>query len=195
MSAPLTLVDIVDHRAYEAERADFRAHIIALKARRRVGVGPFVTFLFENRDTMRFQIQEVARAERMMTDAAIQVELDTYNPLLPSGGELSATMFLELTSEGALREWLPRLVGVERCVGIMLANGVFVPALLEAAHAAQLTRDDTTSCVHYIRFGFDPEARAAFGEGASLCVRHPEYLYSTDLSSAAVAELLGDLAQ
>ena len=194
MTTALTLADIVDHRAYEAERVEFRRHIIALKARRRVGVGPFITFLFENRDTMRFQIQEMARAERMMTDAAIQIELDTYNPLLPGGGELSATMFLELTSDAALREWLPKLAGVERSVGIELANGTFVAATLEAGHEAQLTRADTTSCVHYIRFAFDPAAVVAFGSGATLCVRHGEYAHSTQLSTDAIDELAIDLA-
>ncbi len=193
MASPLTLIDIVDHRAYEAERAEFRSHIIALKARRRVGVGPFVTLLFENRDTIRFQIQEMARAERMMTEAAIETELDTYNPLLPSDGELSATMFLELTSEPALREWLPRLVGIERAVGLLLADETWVPATVEAAHEAQLTREEMTSCVHYIRFNVPVSHRDALAAGASLCVRHDEYEHSTVLSVETIHELIGDL--
>ena len=80
----LTLDDIADLRAYERERDRFRAHIIELKKRRRVPVGPFVTFLFENRETIRFQIQEMARVEKIITDEGIQHELDVYNPLIPT---------------------------------------------------------------------------------------------------------------
>ena len=83
MSRKLTLDDIADLRAYEREREDFRAHVIALKKRRRVGVGPFMTIVFENRDTIRFQIQEMARVERLATDDAIENELRAYNPLVP----------------------------------------------------------------------------------------------------------------
>ena len=77
-------------------------------------IGPVITLTFESRLTMRFQVQEMARAEKMVSDQQIQHELDVYNRLLPAAGELSATLFLELTSEEQLRTWLPRLVGVER---------------------------------------------------------------------------------
>src|SRR5687768_18269703 len=110
----LTLDDIADLRAYERERDAYRERIIALKRVRRVPVGPIVTLVFENRDTIRFQIQEMARVEKLITDAAIQNELDAYNPLIPGPGELSATLFLELTSKELLQEWLPRMVGIER---------------------------------------------------------------------------------
>ena len=113
---PLTLADIADQRAYERERDEFRARVIAVKKLRRVSIGPVVTLTFESRLTMRFQVQEMARAEKMTTDEQIQHELDVYNRLLPSPGELSATLFLELTSEDQLRTWLPRLVGIERAV-------------------------------------------------------------------------------
>src|SRR5690606_19012421 len=81
--AKLTIDDISDLRAYERERDEFRRHVIALKKRRRVHVGPFVTLVFENRDTIRFQIQEMARVERLITDEAIEQELAIYNPLIP----------------------------------------------------------------------------------------------------------------
>src|SRR3954451_8240958 len=102
----LTIEDIADLRAYERERADFRRSVIELKKRRRVHVGPVVTLLFENADTIRFQIQEMARAEKILTDEGIQTELDIYNPLIPSPGHLAATLFIELTSDAELREWL-----------------------------------------------------------------------------------------
>src|SRR5688500_12513547 len=99
MGYKLTLDDIIDLRAYERERDAFRARIIDLRRRRRVPVGPIGTLLFENRDTIRFQVQEMARAERILSDEAIQHELDTYNALIPEPGQLSATLFIELTSK------------------------------------------------------------------------------------------------
>ncbi len=123
MSRKLTVTDIADLREYEREREDFRAEVIALKKKRRIAVGPFVTVLFENRQTIRFQIQEMARVERLISDEAIEGELRAYNPLIPEPGELAATVFLELTSEIALREWLPRLVGIEASVALRLGTG------------------------------------------------------------------------
>ena len=106
--SPLVLEDIEDLRAYERGRDAFRRSIIELKKRRRVAVGPFMTVLFENRETVRFQIQEMARVERMATDDQIQGELDVYNALLPSAGELSATMFIELTDEASTAGMAPQ---------------------------------------------------------------------------------------
>ena len=119
---PLTLDDILDQRAYEREREAFRSEVIAVKKLRRVSIGPVITLTFESRMTMRFQIQEMARAERMSTDAQIQHELDVYNRLLPAPGELSATLFLELTDDMALRHWLPRLVGIEQACQLYLGD-------------------------------------------------------------------------
>ncbi len=119
-AAGLTLADVLDLRAYERVREDYRARIIARKRERRVALGPVMTLVFECVDTVRFQVQEMARAERIISDEAIQVELDIYNRLLPAPGELSATVFIELTSEEALREWLPRLVGIERRLGLSI---------------------------------------------------------------------------
>jgi hypothetical protein len=118
----LQLEDIADARAYEREREEFRSRIIALKKVRRVVVGPAVSVVFENRDTIRFQIQEMARAERLMTDAAIQTELDVYNPLIPGPGDLSATLYIELTSRAEMEEWLPKLVGIEQSVQLEIGG-------------------------------------------------------------------------
>jgi hypothetical protein len=119
----LTIDDISDLRAYERVRDDFRRDVIALKRRRRVALGDFVTILFENERTIRFQIQEMARAEKLISDEAIETELRIYNPLIPEPGQLCATLFIELTSKEALIEWLPRLVGIERSVALRLADG------------------------------------------------------------------------
>ena len=141
----LTLADIEDQRAYERERDAYRQRVIELKCRRRVSVGPIVSLVFENRETMRSQVQEMARAERMVSDEQIQKELDVYNALIPEPGELSATLFIELTREDALRDWLPRLVGIEHSVVLRLPGGEVVRAEPESAHEEALTRPEITA--------------------------------------------------
>ena len=194
MPAKLTLDDIADLRAYEREREAFRDHVIALKKRRRVGIGPVVTVVFENRDTVRFQIQEMARAERMLTDEAIQTELDIYNTLVPEGNQLACTLFIELTSDDLLRNWLPKLVGIERSLALQIGDDLVVPSTPEAQHEAQLTREEITASVHYVYFNLTPEQVDAFERGpVTLAVDHPNYQEATPLSAETVAELLQDL--
>lgn len=190
----LTLDDIADVRAYERERDEFRTHVIDLKRRRRVHVGLFVTFLFENRDTIRFQIQEMARVEKLTTDEDIQIELDTYNPMIPDPGQICATMFIELTTDEQMREWLTKLAGVEHAVRLVLSDGTEIPAIIDEQHSEGLTRDHVTAAVHYLRWEFTPEQVAVFGAGnVQLRIDHPEYLEVTELSDATRAELLTDL--
>src|SRR5688572_16227598 len=105
----LTLSDIKDAREYERERDAFRRHIIDVKKRRRVALGTLMSLVFENTDTMRFQVQEMARVERILRDDQIEHEVSTYNALIPDTNELSATLLIELTSDEQLREWLPKL--------------------------------------------------------------------------------------
>lgn len=192
-SRALTLADIADTRAYEREREEFRARIIELKRRRRVHLGTIVTLVFENRDTIRFQIQEMARVEHITTDEGIQEELDIYNPLVPEAGQLRATLFIELTSDEQMREWLPRLVGIERSLVFRLGDGSTVRCTVEAQHASQLTREHVTAAVHYVNFDFAPSQVAAFGEGVQLAVDHPEYTEVVELAPTTVAELAADL--
>jgi hypothetical protein len=190
----LTLDDIADLRAYERERDAFREHVIALKKKRRVGIGPVVTVVFENRDTVRFQIQEMARAERMLTDEAIQTELDIYNPLVPEPGQLAMTLFIELTDKDGLMNWLPKLVGIERSLELRLADGTVVTSTPEAAHAEQLTREEITASVHYVYFQLTPEQVEVFATGeVTLAVHHANYDEATVLSDDTRAELLTDL--
>ena len=190
----LTLDDVLDLRAYERVRDDYRARVIARKRNRRVGLGPIMTLVFECLDTVRFQVQEMARAEKIISDEAIQVELDIYNRLLPGDRELSATLFIELTSDDALREWLPRLVGIERQIGLWV-DGDVVLSSPEAEHAAALTRDTVTPAVHYLRFGFTEDQVAAFEDAAEVALvsSHPAYDARTILPPAVREELLGDL--
>ncbi len=195
--AKLTLEDIADLRAYERERDQFRATVIELKKRRRVHVGPVVTVLFENRDTIRFQVQEMARAEKMISDSQIQAELDAYNPLIPDPGELSATLFIELTSDEELRRWLPRLVGIERSLELRIGGEKgreVVVGQPEEAHEATLTRQDTTASVHYVRFGLTPAQLERFAaEAVELAVNHPQYSEATALAEETRQSLLEDL--
>lgn len=189
----MTLEDISDLREYERGRDESVARIIALKKRRRPQVGPFVSLLFDNRETVLHQIHEMARAERILTDEGLAEQLQTYNPLIPEPGHLSATLLIELTDEWELREWLPRLVGIERHVLIESAGDV-VRCTVEEAHGEQLTRDDVTAAVHFIGFEFTPPQVERWGTGpVVLSIDHPEYPHSTMLTEEMVAELGADL--
>ena len=192
-SRKLTLDDIADARAYERERTELRARVIDLKSRRRVSLGTVVTLMFENRDTMRYQIQEMARVERTFTDQGIQEELDVYNPLIPEPGQLCATLFIELTSDDQMREWLSKLVGIEHSVVFHLPDGDTVRCVVDPQHAAQLTREHVTAAVHYITFQFTPAQVAAFVDGVVLAIDHPEYLESVELLPSTISELRADL--
>lgn len=190
----LTLDDIADVRAYERERDAFRPHVIELKRRRRVHLGTVITFVFENRDTIRFQIQEMARVEKLITDEEIQVELDIYNPMVPDPGQVCATMFLELTSDDQMREWLPKLARIERSVLLVLSNGDRVRAIVDEQHDQGLTREHVTAAVHYMRWELSSDQVEAFAAGpVRLEIDHPAYLESVELGDATHAELLSDL--
>ena len=190
----LALEDIMDVREYERTRTDFRSRVMEIKRRRRLSFGTVLAVMFESRDTMHMQVQEMARVEKLVTDEQIQLELDTYNPLIPGDGTLCATLFIELTSDEQLREWLPRLVGIERSLLMVLANGDAVRSVTDEEHAAQLTRSHVTAAVHYIRFELTPEQIESFRSGpVRIDIDHPNYLESVMLSNATHAELLGDL--
>jgi hypothetical protein len=194
MNRKLTLADIADVRAYEREREEFRAHVIELKRRRRVHVGTIITFVFENRETIRFQIQEMARVEQLTTDQDIQGELDIYNPMVPEPGQLCATMFIELTTDDQVREWLPKLAAVERSVLLRLPGGDEVRAVIDEQHEQGLTREAVTAAVHYLRWDLTGDQIDAFEAGpVLLAIDHPAYLEQVELTDTARAELLGDL--
>lgn len=190
----LTLDDIADQRAYERERQEFRSRMIEVKRRRRVGIGELLTVMFENRDTMRLQIQEMVRVEKLLTDEAVLEELKAYNPMIPEPGQLCATLFLELTSDDQVREWLPKLAGLENSISLLLSDGSSVQGEIDAQHAAGLTRDDVTAAVHYLTFNFTPGQIVAFQNGpVSVVCSQKNYIDSTVLGDATVAELLSDL--
>ncbi len=192
----LSIDDIMDLRSYERQRSEFRAEIIALKKVRRIAVGPIMTLLFENRSTIRFQIQEMARAEKMATDAQIATELEAYNPLIPGEYEISATLFLELTTKDEMVEWLPKLVGIQEAMQLEISgsSGSFViGATTEEGHKSQLTRQDVTASVHYIRFELGAHAAGALPDAVvTLRSIHHNYPHSTVLSQETLDSIQHD---
>src|SRR5665213_3220331 len=119
----ITVDNILNIAQYEKQRPEYRARMIEAKRHRRVHVGPVMTFVFENRDTVLFQIQEMVRTERLVHDAQIQHEIDTYSRLLPTHDELSATLLIEITEKEKIRSTLDSLVGMtERCVYLVLGE-------------------------------------------------------------------------
>lgn len=195
-SRKLQLTDILDLRAYERVRDERREEIIELKRRRRVQLGTVVTLMFENRATMQSQIHEMMRAEKVVRDEQILEELHAYNPLIPEAGQLSATLFIELTTPEQMLEWLPKLVNIESSIVFKLSDGSTVTAITEEGHAETLTRDNVTAAVHYIRFEFTPQQVEAFATGdvEILCV-HPAYIEVANLPQFVIDELLTDLRE
>ncbi len=182
--------DIQDLRAYERERDSLRAEIIDVKRRRRIALGDFVSIVFENAATMRFQIQEMARAERMLRDEQIAHELDTYNQLIPDDGELSATLFVEIDDPEALRSWLPRLVGIDEHIQIVVGTETIRG---RAEDTERQTRAEVATTVHYLKFAFTPEQQRAFGTGpVRIVIDHPSYVADVVLSDEQRDELVGD---
>jgi hypothetical protein len=142
----------------------------------------------------------MARAERLFTDEAIQTELDTYNPLIPARGELSASLYIELTNREEMERWLPRLVGVERSVQVEITEGgngsglEVVHCIVDPDHAAHLTREEVTAAVHFVRFEFTPAQMDQFRTGAvTVAIDHPAYQERAVLADRTRDALLEDL--
>ena len=190
----LTLDDISDLRAYEREHEGFRATVIEKRRLRRVSLGTLMSLSFENRDTMRYQIQEMIRVEKTMTDEGVTEELNAYNPMIPEPGQLCATLFVELTSEDQVREWLPKLAGLERSISLRLSDGSRVPGRIDDQHAAGLTREDVTAAVHYLTFDLTDAQVESFRAGDVLVeCSLPTYLEVAALTQDTRTELLLDL--
>jgi len=189
---PLTLEEIRNLRDYELERGEFRARVIELKKRRRVPLGPLLTLVFENRDTIRFQIQEMVRMERIVEPEKVQEEIDVYNELLPETGEVAATLFIEVTEADKVRSTLDGFVGLDEPGRLLLRIGEKSYA---AVFAAGQSREDRISAVHYVRFPVGGEGRAALEQSAParLEVSHHDYRATAQLPTETVEELRNDL--
>lgn len=187
---PLTLSDIVSAKDYAKEREEFRRRIIALKRIRRVEVGPRISIVFENRDTMRFQVQEMCRIEHIEDPVLIQREIDVYNDLLPAGRSIGATLLIALNQEDDMPQILQNLSGVEEHV-FLDGEGFRVHAQAEPGRSTE----EKTSAVHYLTlmFTLDQINLLALSPTVSLAVHHPGYDFHTAVSAEAKASLLADL--
>jgi hypothetical protein len=190
---PLAAGDILDLVAYERVRAARRRDVIALKERRRVPVGRYLSFVFENRETVWFQIQEMCRAERIVDEARIADEVEVYNGLLPGAGELAATMMIEITESAAIKPVLDTLLGIDTRDYLRLEVGAHVSVgVFEAGHSDE--ERGKISAVHFVRFPLSPAAQRAFPTAeVALVVDHPNERARTVLSEATRRSLAEDL--
>ncbi len=189
----LNLDEIQGPERYEQSRAAMRSRIIELKKHRRVGVGDRVTFVFENRDTMLFQVQEMVRVEHIVDLDKVREELDVYNALIPDRNELSATMFIEITESANPHDELVRLIGIDECVRLQLGDDISIPAQFEPGRST----DEKLSAVQYVRFKLDERARQAWSAAAApvqLVIEHPNYRHAAVLPPATRESLAADLA-
>jgi len=186
----VVLEDIVGNAAYEKKREQSRQRIIELKRNRRVSVGDKVTLVFENRDTVIFQIQEMMRAEKISDLDKIREEIDVYNELIPAPGELSATLFLEIEDQTHLREDLLKFLGIDESVYLKVGNHS-IHARFEEGHS----KEDKISAVQYIKFPFSEAMLQAFvkGEKTELVIDHPNYQARTVIGPDTRQSLVEDL--
>jgi hypothetical protein len=188
---PVTRDEVLGLAAYEQIRDQFRARVIELKKVRRVALGPNMSALFENRDTVLFQIQEMLRTERITSEKAVLHEIETYNELVPGERELSATVFVEYTDAEERERMLTKLAGLEDDFYIEV-RGERLPVVPDHRNE----RTDRTLAVHYVKFLLTPSAVEAVRarEPVTLGVEHPAYRAATVLSGPLVAALAEDLA-
>jgi hypothetical protein len=182
--------DIVGLAGYEKIRQDFRRRIIELKQKRRISVGDRVTLVFENRDTVIFQIQEMLRVERITDLDKIRQEIATYNQLIPDSRELSATLFLEIEDQTRLRDELLKFKGIEEALTLRIARH-WLPACFEPGRS----KEEKISAVQYVRFRFDDQALEAFVSGArsELVIDHRNYQAAAVLQPETQGSLAEDL--
>jgi hypothetical protein len=189
----ITRRDILGPSRYSPMRDEFRKRVIALKKPRRVIVGDRVSLVFENRDTLIFQIEEMLRAEHMTDEAAIQAEIDVYNSMMPDAESLAATLFVELprSDEVDVRHELGKLVGLDEHVTLHVGEHA-----VRAEFEAGRQEEDRISAVQYTRFALPEAARAALrtpGTPLRLAITHPNYQVSVPLTEEARASLARDL--
>ena len=185
--------DIKDLVEYEKARDAMRGRLIALKRSRRVPVGDLLTFLFENRETVLFQIQEMIRTERIVEEEKIREEIEIYNELIPDERELSATMFIEVDDPGRVRAVLNRLQGIDRGETVYFQMREHkVTGIFESGRSTE----DKISAVHYVKFPFSEAARDAFLDSrvvVEVVVDHPHYQARTNIDGEVRRSLTQDL--
>ncbi len=189
---PVETSEILNLYDYERVREARRRAIIALKSERRVEVGRYLSFVFENRETVWFQIQEMVRAERIVDEGRIAEEVEVYNGLLPRPGELAATMFIEIAESAQIKPVLDTLLGIDVGDHVRLQVGAAaVPGVFEAGHSDE--ERGKLSAVHFVRFALPPAARRAFADSeVALVVDHPGDRGRTVLAPAVRRRLAED---
>ena len=184
--------EILDLGAYEGIREQFRGRIIQMKKHRRLSVGDHMTFIFENYDTVLFQIQEMLRTERISKESSIQHEMDTYNDLVPPDGELSATLMIEYEDKAERTEALAKLAGIGEEIVLRVGD-------LEAKaklHPLPGEETDRLPAVNYLTLPVGEEGAALLRDSskkAVLEVRHPFYEAAAEIPGPMREELASDL--
>lgn len=189
---PVELNELLSLARYEEIRDQFRRRIIDLKRVRRVALGSNMTLVFENRDTVLLQVQEMLRTERITRQDAILHELETYNELIPKENELSATIFVEYPDTEERDRMLAALAGMEDKF-YMVVDGERSPVRNETRG----TRSDRTTAVQYAKFPLSAPAAAKFLQGTPIVhigIDHPAYQAETELTPRTVEELRADLS-
>ncbi|HEY1329787.1 MAG TPA: DUF3501 family protein [Casimicrobiaceae bacterium] len=180
--------------AYAKARSEFRAKVLAHKKPRTVHLGEHITLVFEDELTIRYQVQEMLRIEKIFEEQGIEEELDAYNPLIPDGGNLKATMLIEYEDVEERRRALARLRHVEDKVYVQAQGFDKVYAI--ADEDLDRETEDKTSSVHFLRFELTAPMIAALRSGAPLTigVEHPEYTASVDVPAQTQRALAADFA-
>jgi hypothetical protein len=173
---------------YELEREAWRPQVLALKERRRIRVGDHLTFLFENRDTVRYQIQEMMRIERIVRPQDIAHEVETYNELIPGQGELSASLLVEYETPEERDVKLRELLGLEQHLWVEVDGAGRTPAIFDDRQIAT----DRISSVQYIKFRLTEAQQKNWARGAKLVADHPHYQAERVLTETERVELGGD---
>jgi hypothetical protein len=190
----ITRESLLTLEAYAKDRKAFRARVLEHKKPRTVHLGEHLTLLFEDELTIRYQVQEMLRIERIFEEAGIQDELDTYNPLVPDGRNWKATLLVEYEDVEERKRALARLKGIEDRVWVQVDGQPRVHAI--ADEDLERENDEKTSSVHFVRFELTPAMIAALKSGARLAigVDHPEYAATLQpVPDATQRALLGDL--
>ncbi|HEY4697464.1 MAG TPA: DUF3501 family protein [Gallionella sp.] len=192
--AKLVQANLMTLESYAKARNAIRAGVMAHKKNRNVALGDHVTLIFEDELTIRYQVQEMLRAEKIFEEDGIQEELDAYNPLIPDGSNWKTTMMIEYEDIAERRRMLTRLVGIEDRVWVQVAGFERVCAI--ADEDLERATGQKTSAVHFLRFELTTEMSRALKQGAGLGmgVDHPAYRATlAPIPQAIRASLLRDL--
>jgi hypothetical protein len=186
----LTPEDLMNLEEYHRQRPDFRAQVLAHKKKRHVEIGANATLYFEDQLTVRYQVQEMLRIERIFEQEAIEEELAAYNPLIPDGSNLKATFMVEFPDAEERRRELARLSGIEDTVYVQVAGLAKVAAI--ADEDLDRSTEEKTSAVHFMRFELDEAMCDALNRGAALGfgIDHPNYTESVTAVSPEVRDTL-----